>query len=206
MARDQTVPRRAGALKRAAALAAAAVALSIGLAGCGLGAQSAPQPLGLKTLPHGLLGPASPPSTLLRGRASARVTIFLEGSNEHLVPVRREVPLPATLASILRMLVAGPRRSESDRGLVSPASSVGPFAVGPVHKGVVSVNLPVSFENLEGQDQTVAAAQIVFTATTFSGVEGVRFLVGGQAAQVPNGDGSLTPGPSTRKDYSVLAG
>jgi spore germination protein GerM len=75
-----------------------------------------------------------------------------------------------------------------------------------VHKGVVSVNLPLSFENLGGQDQTVAAAQIVFTVTTFSGVQGVRFLVAGQAARVPNGNGGLTPGPSTRKDYSALAG
>jgi spore germination protein GerM len=134
------------------------------------------------------------------------VTIFLEGRNQHLVPVRREVPAPATIEAILDQLAAGPTSSESDRGLASPASSVGHFAVGPAHEGVVSVDLPVSFENLGGQDQMVAAAQIVFTVTTFSGVEGVRFLVGGQAARVPDGNGGLAPGPSTRRAYAALAG
>jgi spore germination protein GerM len=136
----------------------------------------------------------------------ARVTIFLEGSNRRLTRVHREVPSPATLQEIMDQLVAGPRRSESDRGLVSPASSVGPLSVGPRQDGVVTLDLPVSFENLSGQDETAAAAQIVFTATTFTGIEGVRFLVGGQPAQVPNGNGSLSPGASTRKDYSVFGG
>jgi spore germination protein GerM len=133
------------------------------------------------------------------------VSIFLEGSDEDLRSVHREVLSPATLQEIMDQLVAGPHRSESSKGLVSPASSVGSFSVGPFHDGVVTIDLPVSFENLSGQDQTAAAAQIVFTATTFTGVAGVRFLVGGQPAQVPNGNGSLSPGPSTRRDYSVFA-
>ena len=61
----------------------------------------------------------------------------------------------------------------------------------------MSIELPISFESLGGQDQQVAAAQIVFTVTTFTGIKGVRFLVGGQVAHVPTGDGSLTRGPST---------
>jgi spore germination protein GerM len=110
------------------------------------------------------------------------------------------------MAAALSQLAMGPTASESSHGLVSPASSVGPLSVGREHDSVVPVNLPVSFENLGGMDQTVAAAQIVFTVTTFPGVKGVRFLIGGQAAEVPNSDGSLTPGPSTRADYSALAG
>jgi hypothetical protein len=178
---------------------------SAGLAGCGLGAQSDPQALNPKSVPYGLLGPAKSPSTSVPNLVSARVTMFLEGSNERLVPVHRQVVWPATIPAILGQLAAGPTARESDRGLVSPASAVGPFGVGAVRRGVVSVDLPVSFENLGGQDQTVAAAQIVFTVTTFTGVTGVRWLVAGQTAQVPNGNGSLTAGPSTRKDYLALA-
>jgi spore germination protein GerM len=185
----------------------AAVAGSLALTGCGLGAQSAPEPLGPpRTTPHQLVGRTSQPDKPVPGIVPALVTIFLEGRHEHLVPVRSEVPWPATMAALLGQLAAGPTAIESRRGLVSPASSVGPFGVGRVHDGVVPVDLPVSFENLGGEDQTMAVAQIVFTVTTFPGVKGVRFLIGGQAAHVPNGNGSLTAGPSTRKDYAGLAG
>jgi Sporulation and spore germination len=196
--------QKAGRLKPAFVALALVGAASAGLAGCGLGAQSGPQALNPKTVPYGLLGPGTSPSTSVPHLVSARVTMYLEGSNEQLVPVHREVGWPATIAAILGQLAAGPTAHESDRGLVSPASAVGPFAVGRLRGGVVSVDLPLSFENLDGQDQTVAAAQIVFTVTTFSGVTGVRFLVAGQPAQVPNGNGSLTAGPSTRTDYLAL--
>lgn len=190
---------------RTAATALAAVAGSLALTGCGLGAQSVPEPLAPPPTTPQLVGRTSQPGKPAPGIVPALVTIFLEGRYQHLVPVRSEVPWPATMAALMGRLAAGPTASESSRGLVSPASSVGPFGVGPVHDGVVPVDLPVSFENLGGQDQTMAAAQIVFTVTTFPGVKGVRFLMGGQAAQVPNGNGSLTAGPSTRKDYAGLA-
>jgi spore germination protein GerM len=186
------------------AVIAAVAATCAGLAGCGVGAQSAPQPLDPKAVPYGLLGPTSSPSTSDSGLSTAGVTVYMEAADGRLVAVRRHVPWPATIAAILSQLAAGPTAEESSRGFVSPASSVGPFGVGRVSEGIVPVDLPVSFESLGGQDQQVAAAQIVFTATTFTGVKGVRFLVGGQAAQVPTGDGSLTRGPSTRKDYSAL--
>ncbi len=199
-------PRPGKRLARAAATVAGAAAVCAGLASCGVGAESAPQPLDPKAVPYGLLGPTSSPKTSDPGLLTARVTVYMEGDSGRLVPVRRDVAWPATISAILGQLAAGPTAGESSHGLVSPASSVGPFGVGPVHGGVVAVDLPVSFESLGGQDQQVAAAQIVFTATTFTGVSGVRFLVGGQAAQVPTGDGSLTRGPSTRGDYAALEG
>ncbi|HXW82039.1 MAG TPA: GerMN domain-containing protein [Acidimicrobiales bacterium] len=203
--RRRNAGQKAGLLKPLLAALGLVGVTSAGLAGCGLGAQSAPQALNPKSVPYGLLGATTAPSTSVPSLVSARVTMFLEGSDERLVPVHRQVAWPATISAILGELAAGPTARESDRGLVSPASAVGPFGVGPVRDGVVSVDLPVSFENLDGQGQTVAAAQIVFTVTTFTGVTGVRFLVAGQTAQVPNGNGSLTAGPSTRKDYLAFA-
>jgi len=196
--------RWAKALARAGMVGAAVVGISSGLASCGVGVQSAPEPLDPKAVPYGLLGQAPSPSTSDPGLLSARVTVYMEAENGRLVAVHRDVAWPATISAILGQLAAGPTSRESGRGLASPASSVGPFRVGAVRAGIVSVNLPVSFESLGGQDQQVAAAQIVFTVTTFTGVTGVRFLVGGQAAQVPTGDGSLTRGPSTRSDYSAF--
>ena len=200
------VRRRATAAARAAGTVAALAALGAGLAGCGVGAQGAPEALDPKAVPYGLLEPASSPRTSDPGTLTARVTVYMEAENGRLVAVHRDVAWPATISAILGQLAAGPTVGESGHGLASPASSVGHFQVGPVHGGVVSIELPISFESLGGQDQQVAAAQIVFTVTTFTGIKGVRFLVGGQVAHVPTGDGSLTRGPSTRGEYAALEG
>jgi hypothetical protein len=197
--------RATGAVRAVGTLAALA-AVGAGLAGCGVGAQGAAEPLDQKAVPYGLLGPASSPRTSDPGTLTARVTVYMQAENGRLVAVHRDVAWPATISAILGQLSAGPTAGESGHGLASPASSVGHFKVGPVHGGIVSVELPVSFESLGGQDQQVAAAQIVFTVTTFTGIRGVRFLVAGQVAHVPTGDGSLTQGPSTRGEYSSLAG
>ena len=121
------------------------------------------------------------------------------------MPVHRDVKWPATISRHPGPAGGwpdgqrvGPRAGEP--GLISRSVRGRPCA----QRGASSVDLPVSFESLGGQDQQVAAAQIVFTVTTFTGVRGVRFLVGGQPAQVPTGDGSLTRGPSTRQDYAAL--
>ena len=78
------------------------------LAGCGLGAQSAPQALGTRGGVHQLEHSVSHPSTSVPDLPLARVTIFLEGSNERLTRVHREVSSPATLQEIMDQLVAGP--------------------------------------------------------------------------------------------------
>jgi len=188
-------------IRRALGAAVALAAAAGGLSGCGLGAQSAPEALDPKSAPQGLFSALPTTSTSLPGLGVTSVTIYLEGSNERLVAVEASVAWPATMGAALNALAQGPTAAESARGLVSPASSVGPLTAGLLHRGVATVDLPVSFENLGGQDQTVAAAQVVFTLTAFKGVTGVVFLVGGQAAQVPNEDGKLVAGPLTRRDY-----
>jgi len=132
------------------------------------------------------------------------VTIYLEGPGRRLVPVTRQVQWPVTMTSALDALADGPTAGEADRGLVSPASSLGPFGVGATRGAVLSVNLPAAFEDLAGQDQTVAAGQVVYTVTAFPSIKGVRFLVRGQPSQVPSDSGTLSPRPATRQDYSQL--
>ncbi len=182
-------------------LALAAIAVT----GCGVGAQNAPQLLGAKSGPSGLLHAEGPTSTTTPGFPGAEVTIYLEGPRRRLVPVTRDVAWPPTVASALSQLTDGPTAAEAARGLVSPASSLGPFGAGAKRGAIVAVNLPVAFEDLAGQDQTVAASQVVFTVTAFPAVEGVRFRVGGQPAQVPSDRGVLSSRPATRSDYSQLA-
>jgi spore germination protein GerM len=193
-------PRRA----RPAA-AVLGVALAAGAAGCGVGAQSAPQALDIPT-PRGATGPGaiSVSPGVLAPWVSVPVKIYLVGGDKRVTAVERQVASPASVSSALNQLALGPTQGEQDRGLVSPASMVSPFGVGRVVAGVVRVDLPESFQDLDGLDQTMAVAQIVFTATSVHGVRAVRFYVAGQAAQVPEANGHLVGGPSTRADYRAL--
>jgi hypothetical protein len=181
-----------------------AIGLALLVSGCGLSPQAYPTPLNRRSVPSALLrGPARTTTTVV-GVPMSDVTIYLEGASQHLVTVRRRVPSPATVTEVLDALTAGPTASESDRGLVSPASSVGALVAGPSHKEVVPVNVPVSFESLGGQDQVMVAAQVVYSLTGLPRVRGVVFLVGGQRTQVPNDNGSVKAGPLTRLDYAAL--
>ncbi len=189
---------------RKALAALAVVGACYGLAGCGVGPQAAPQRIDRDAVPYGLLEVGGGVTTTPPGSPTTEILVYLEGK-QHLVPVERAVPAPGTIAVALRQLAAGPTRNESRLGLTSPASAVGPFEAGPVRRGVVPVDLPLSFENLGGQDQIVAAAQVVFTVTGLGGARGVRFLVDGQPAQVPGDKGNLVRGPVTRADYTLLA-
>jgi Sporulation and spore germination len=175
-------------------------------AGCGVGAQGAPQALDVRA-PHGggTVGGKQTPSNVLLPWVGAAVHIYLVG-NKHLAAVDRDVNAPPLVSSLLSQLALGPTQRESSHGLVSPASMLGPVGVGAVRQGVVRVDLPRSFQDLDGADQIMAVAQIVFTATSVRGVRAVRFYVAGQEAQVPETNGHLVSGPSTRADYRALEG
>ncbi|HET9058999.1 MAG TPA: GerMN domain-containing protein [Acidimicrobiales bacterium] len=195
---------RAGPYRRARLAGALVIGSCVLASGCGLGPQAAPTPLSRHSLPRALLfGLARTTTTVLAAPAST-VALYLEGSDQHLVMVHRRVGWPATPSEVLAALAAGPTPPESDRGLVSPASSVGALVAGYPHQEVVPVYVPLSFESLSGEDQVMAAAQIVYSVTSLPGVKGVVFLVGRQRTQVPNDQGDVTAGPLTRLDYASL--
>ncbi len=135
--------RRAGSARRGLAGTVALALLAIAVAGCGVGAQSSPDVLSAKSVPSGLLQAKRPTTTTVPVPLGAAVTIYLEGPDRRLVPVTREVTWPATVAAALGQLADGPTAAEAARGLVSPASSLGPFGVGAKRGAIVAVNLPV---------------------------------------------------------------
>ncbi len=191
---------------RSGAQGLAALVMAGALAGCDVGPQSAPQALNARQVPYALHPPSHrSPVPVEPGLREALVTVYMEGRNDRLVAVVRRVAYPVTLEELLGALANGPSAVESNQGMVSPASSVGPLGVGLPRDGVVPVYLPASFASLGGQDQVVAAAQIVYTVTGVRGVRGALVYVGGVVAQVPKADGNLANGPLTRSDYAPMA-
>lgn len=59
--------------------------------------------------------------------------------------------------------------------------------------GILDVDL-AGLGQIEAENQRLAVAQIVFTATELSGVSQVRFLLNGQYTAVPTGDRTADPG------------
>jgi spore germination protein GerM len=53
-------------------------------------------------------------------------------------------------------------------------------------------------------DAPLAVGQLVLTATGVPGIERVRFRVGGDPVQVPEGDGTLRSGAVSAEDYRAL--
>jgi hypothetical protein len=171
---------------------------------CGIGAQGSPQMLPKSHVPYGLLAPTSTvPQSTVPVPAISVVVYFAEG--QHLVATSRQVHVPATVVSALELLSKGPTSAETATGIQSPISTSTPLLLKSVDGGVASIALPSSFANLGGQDQILAAAQLVYTLTALPGVTSVVILVGGKPAQVPAADGTLAQGPLTRAEYSSLA-
>jgi len=174
------------------------------LCGCAIGAESSAHVVDPKLVPRGLLSPASTSPAPSVQATKDNITIFLE-LGAHLLAANRMVRPPVTLAHVLRVLERGPTTSEETGGIQSPLSAVGPIILRSLVNGTASVGLPIDFTDLGGEDQILAAAQLVYTVTAFPGVDRVAVFVNGQAAAVPTANGSLSQGPLLRSDYSILA-
>jgi spore germination protein GerM len=178
------------------------VAMGLLLAGCGIAAEPAAQVINPRSVPSGLMAPASTTTTVPGPRAN--VVVYLEGQ-QRLVVANRTVSAPATVRSALSELAMGVTSAESANGLVSPISTATPISLISVHGATAVVNVPDSYANLAGQDQIIAASQIVYTLTLFPEISEVSIRVGGKGAQVPTDTGRLETRPLTRQDFSSVA-
>jgi hypothetical protein len=179
--------------------------LALLLASCGVPADSKPRPIPDNQVPFDLLAPSttSPPATTAPV-ATAPVTIFLLGP-ERLVGVQRTVAAPPSLGTVLASLVQGPTDAEAMQGLrgaINPQTSV---LAAQINGDIAVVNVSGAFSGLGVQDQISALAQIVYTATAISGVDGVQIAVNSATVDVPRGDGSTTRDPLRRSDFASLA-
>jgi hypothetical protein len=176
-------------------------ALAVGAAACGVPVDSQPAALSRSGVPFGLLSPSAPPTTATTGPSPIEVPvqIFLIGTNGHLVPVARDVPVLAPdLATVLEALVVGPTDAEaSAEGLQSAVPPRTSVLGASITGGVATVNLGGNFGQLVGTQQIQAVAQVVFTCSSIPGVTGVTFELGGLPIEVPVANGAEVAVAST---------
>lgn len=193
---------RTGTRPLIAVLAAAGLALTA----CGVPTDRVPQSLSQRDVPFGLLASdVATTSTTVSSSPTALATIYLvakAGERDRLQSVDRLVPTPATVEKVVRRLLTGPSDSEARRGLRTAVPAGTTILSAPVASAIATIDLSGAFVRGTSQEQIIALAQIVFTATALPGVVGVRFTLEGRPTEVPAGDGSLTQAPLGRANFA----
>ncbi len=196
--------RRGGVTSAVAAILLATGALT---AACGVSQESGPNAIDEESVPFDLLAPAvtttSTPTTQ-RTQATVDVEVYLMGT-ERLQPARREVTSPASAAKAIEALFSdGVSDAELAAGLRSAINPNVELLSVDADDEVVTVDLGENFLDASTQEQRVALAQIVFTATGIAGTSGVRFTLEGESREVPTDQGTQT-GPLGRDAFAQLA-
>ncbi len=110
-------------------------------------------------------------------------------------PPTRDVPIPATLTEVLGALLDGPTASRVVGRIAELPDRYRSPGLGHVATGIATVDFSANPVQVVGPDQTLAIAQIVFTATPQPGVTGVLFEIAGKPTEVPTASGAQVPGP-----------
>ena len=183
----------------------AVIALAVASAACGIPSGGDPTVIAKSDVPFHLLNPS--PSTTVAPPPAVGVneTIFLVVGGQHLQPATRDVPVPANLTQILGALLAGPTAAESAAGLQTFLTGSHIQVTASVANGIATVDFASNPVQVVGPDQTLAVAQVVFTATQQPGISGVAFEIAGQPIEVPTASGVQASGPVNRTLYAPVA-
>ncbi len=175
----------------------ACVAGLLTLSACGVGVQDEPTPIGASAAAAGRpQAPNGPASVLYFAR------------DDRLAPVLRRTS--SDERSRLTALLDGVTPEEAARGVrdALPAS----IQLRDVRRtgALLTVDVHGDLGEATAAEQTLAVAQIVFTATEpavgVAPATDVQLLVDGTAVEVPRADGSLTGARLDRADFPAVAG
>jgi hypothetical protein len=170
-------------------------------AGCGVPVDDRARPLGGDQVPSSVPGATLPAPA---GSVSlASVELFLVRGSR-LAAVNRQVPTPVTAARTSTEIVRGPTQIERSGGLRT-ALPRSVRVLGSVAHDVPLIDVTESLTGVDGEEQVLALAQLVFTLTGLPGVNGVSFARDGRPVEVPTGDGELKRGPLRREDFAAVA-
>jgi hypothetical protein len=169
-------------------------------AGCGVTPQDHPRPLEQSTE---VISPIpSQPSAVPTGTPGAGSVIYLLRAGR-LVPVTRS---GTGLESALATLVTGPTPEELAAGVRTAVPGTSSAITAEISGGIARLRLPTEFTRLDGAQQALAVAQLVYTITEeVPSLTGIRLHQGERELAAPTATGQLVSRPVTRADYAILA-
>lgn len=122
-----------------------------------------------------------------------------------LVSVNRSISyIDTPLTETLKSLLAGPNSNEKSSKFITNIPNNTQLLSVSIKNNIAYINLSKEFEfNSYGKESTIAQIkQIIYTATEFSNVKSVKFLINGQAKTYLGGEGILINKPLARSDFS----
>jgi spore germination protein GerM len=184
---------------------AAAAWAALGLAACGIPSSDTATRVAAGRVPFGLAEPDTATTTSNPpGKPLETVTLYYLRQNR-LAAVTRRITQALALDDVLQLLSGGASETEAASGIRSALTGTSDILSGTVVRGTAVVAIGPDFITLPASEQSLAIAQIVYTATQLPGVGQVQFTNNGVPIDVPRGDGSLTIAPVTRDDYPSVA-
>lgn len=172
------------------------------LAACGIQDDRNPRPLPGEDVPFDLLAPETSVTSPDAGEGPNRVVWFVDNAGL-LARGSRPLETPVTVESILAALLQGVTDAEADNGLRSNITSgTRLLGVAGPDDGLVTIDLSGEFLTVSREQQRLALAQVVFTATGLPDVDRVLFKFDGTPAEVPGVGDELTSSPLTRADFA----
>jgi Sporulation and spore germination len=171
------------------------------LVACGVPVDRSPR--ALSNVPFDLTPNQTTTTRPTRSGRTVRVDVFMV-RDDRLVAVPRDVPAPATLRSVLTALLEGPTNDEAKSGLRTAIPGRTLLLSAAPDGSVGRVNVSDSLLDFEGQEQVAAVAQIVFSATVVTGIDGVVLSLSGRRVEPFAGDGTQISRPLQRIDFPFL--
>lgn len=166
------------------------------MAACGIPVEADPEVVDVELAPPG--GNETPAPGEL-----AAVSLYLV-RDDALVHVTRDLPSPPSLTSIFDSLLGGVTNEERQANLrtaIPPDTET----ISITEDGsVLRVDLNSEFAAVGGEEEILAVAQIVLTATSVEGVDQVAFQLEGVPTDVPVASGALSVDPVGAADYESL--
>jgi len=109
-------------------------------------------------------------------------------------------------AAAMRALLEGPTEAEKTGGMVSNIPKGTTFLGLAIADGIATVDLSKEYSSGGGSlSMFMRLAEVVFTLTQFSSVEGVNFKLDGEPIDVLGGEGIIIDHPMTRADFEDLS-
>jgi len=147
----------------------------------------------------------STPATPVTPTVGAEVRVYF-CLGEKVQPALRRAPAGSTalLKAALTELLAGPTVDEKASGLLTVIPKDTKLNGVAISGTVATVDLTSAFASGGGTlSMANRLAQVVFTATQFPGVTGVKFKLDGKPVTVFSGEGIILDHPQKRSDYEA---
>ncbi|MGI8792448.1 MAG: GerMN domain-containing protein [Acidimicrobiales bacterium] len=181
------------------------VAAMVVLVGCGVPLDREPRTLAADKVPYQLLEQATTTTSTTTSLAVPTVDVPVYFVlNSRLVEVIRKITQSPSVNKAVNALLNGPEDTEEATGLRTAVSPNLKVEVGKLEAGVVTINLGSEFSKLPRDEQQLALAQLVWTATGIGGVSGVVFTLEGKDIEVVLPDASLASGPVNRGSFAAV--